>query len=84
MRSQTILAALRGPLSKSLHPNFGDGGEDLVGRPVRAFEVALDMGTMGFMYHLRRLDWLADAPIRLGRWPGFFADSSVHVNLPVS
>ena len=25
--------------------------------PVRAFEVALDLGTMGFMYHPRRLDW---------------------------
>ena len=26
-------------------------------RPVRAFEVALDLGTMGFMHHPRRLDW---------------------------
>lgn len=26
-------------------------------RSVRAFEVALDLGTMGFMYHPRRLDW---------------------------
>ena len=24
---------------------------------MRAFEVALDIGTMGFMYHPRRLDW---------------------------
>jgi len=31
--------------------------EDASGRPVRAFEVALDIGTMGFMYHPRRLDW---------------------------
>lgn len=34
-----------------------EGVEHLVGRPVRAFEVALDVGTMGFMYHPRRLDW---------------------------
>lgn len=33
------------------------GVEELVSRPVRAFEVALDIGTMGFMYHPRRLDW---------------------------
>ena len=33
------------------------GVEEMVGRPVRAFEVALDIGTMGFMYHPRRLDW---------------------------
>lgn len=26
-------------------------------RPVRAFEIALDLGTMGFMYHTRRLNW---------------------------
>lgn len=26
-------------------------------RSVRAFEVALDLGTMGFMYHPRRFDW---------------------------
>lgn len=25
--------------------------------PLRAFEVGLDLGTMGFMYHPRRLDW---------------------------
>ncbi len=31
--------------------------EELIGRPVRAFEVALDIGTMGYMYHPRRLDW---------------------------
>lgn len=31
--------------------------ETRIGRPVRAFEVALDLGTMGFMYHPRRLDW---------------------------
>lgn len=31
--------------------------EEKIGRPVRAFEVALDIGTMGFMYHPRRLDW---------------------------
>jgi predicted nucleic acid-binding protein len=31
--------------------------EELVGRPVRAFEVALDIGTMGYMHHPRRLDW---------------------------
>ena len=34
-----------------------EGVEQHVGRPVRAFEVALDIGTMGFMYHPRRLDW---------------------------
>lgn len=34
-----------------------EGVEELVGRPVRAFEVALDIGTMGFMHHPRRLDW---------------------------
>jgi predicted nucleic acid-binding protein len=28
-----------------------------ISRPVRAFEVALDLGTMGFMYHPRRLNW---------------------------
>ena len=33
------------------------GIEEMVGRPVRAFEVALDIGTMGYMYHPRRLDW---------------------------
>lgn len=26
-------------------------------RPVRAFEVALDLGRMGVMHHPRRLDW---------------------------
>jgi predicted nucleic acid-binding protein len=31
--------------------------EHSIGRPMRAFEVALDIGTMGFMYHPRRLDW---------------------------
>jgi putative PIN family toxin of toxin-antitoxin system len=31
--------------------------EESIGRPVRAFEVALDIGTMGYMYHPRRLDW---------------------------
>lgn len=31
--------------------------EELIERPVRAFEVALDLGTMGYMYHPRRLDW---------------------------
>lgn len=31
--------------------------EGKIERPVRAFEVALDLGTMGFMYHPRRLDW---------------------------
>lgn len=25
--------------------------------PVRSFEVALDIGTMGYMHHPRRLDW---------------------------
>lgn len=25
--------------------------------PLRAFEIALDLGTMGVMYHPRRLDW---------------------------
>lgn len=31
--------------------------EELVRSSVRAFEIALDIGTMGFMYHPRRLDW---------------------------
>lgn len=31
--------------------------EESIARPVRAFEVALDIGTMGYMYHPRRLDW---------------------------
>jgi putative PIN family toxin of toxin-antitoxin system len=31
--------------------------EENIERPVRAFEVALDLGTMGYMYHPRRLDW---------------------------
>jgi putative PIN family toxin of toxin-antitoxin system len=31
--------------------------EDNIGKPLRAFEVALDIGTMSFMYHPRRLDW---------------------------
>jgi putative PIN family toxin of toxin-antitoxin system len=31
--------------------------EDRIGRPVRAFEVALDLGTMGIMHHPRRFDW---------------------------
>jgi putative PIN family toxin of toxin-antitoxin system len=31
--------------------------EELIERPVRAFEAALDIGYMGFMYHPRRLDW---------------------------
>ena len=36
------------------------GYEDIQGTiqgPLRAFEVALEIGTMGFMYHPRRLDW---------------------------
>ena len=36
------------------------GYEDVegnIGKPLRTFEVALDIGTMGFMYHPRRLDW---------------------------
>ena len=28
-----------------------------ISRPIRAFEVALDLGSMGFMYHPRRFDW---------------------------
>lgn len=31
--------------------------ESMIQSPVRAFEIALDLGTMGFMYHPRRLDW---------------------------
>ncbi len=31
--------------------------EEMVGRPVRAFEAALDIGYMGVMHHPRRLDW---------------------------
>jgi predicted nucleic acid-binding protein len=31
--------------------------ESQIERPVRAFEAALDLGTMGFMHHPRRLDW---------------------------
>ncbi len=31
--------------------------EAMLKRPVRAFEVALDIGAMGYMYHPRRLDW---------------------------
>ncbi len=31
--------------------------ENTIYSPVRAFEVALDLGTMGLMYHPRRLDW---------------------------
>lgn len=31
--------------------------EEEIERPVRAFETALDLGTMGFMFHPRRLDW---------------------------
>ena len=31
--------------------------ESIVRRPVQAFEVALDLGTMGLMYHPRRLEW---------------------------
>jgi predicted nucleic acid-binding protein len=36
--------------------------EELIKRPVRAVEVALSIGTMGYMHHPRRLDWpsLAD------------------------
>ena len=30
--------------------------EESIGRPVRAFEVALEIGTMGYMYHPRLLD----------------------------
>jgi hypothetical protein len=36
------------------------GYEDIQGAiqgPLRALEVALDIGNMGFMYHPRRLDW---------------------------
>jgi putative PIN family toxin of toxin-antitoxin system len=33
------------------------GVESIIWRPLHAFEVALDVGTMGFMYHPRRLDW---------------------------
>jgi predicted nucleic acid-binding protein len=31
--------------------------EAIIDRPVRAFEIALDVGTMGYMYHPRHLDW---------------------------
>ncbi len=31
--------------------------EERIERPVRAFEVALDLGTMAYMFHPRRLDW---------------------------
>ena len=31
--------------------------ERLIDRPVRAFEAALEIGTMGRMFHPRRLDW---------------------------
>ena len=31
--------------------------EEQIGRPVRAFETALDIGAMGIMYHPRRHDW---------------------------
>ena len=31
--------------------------EELIDRPVRAFETALDIGTMGYMFYPRRLDW---------------------------
>lgn len=34
-----------------------DAIEGSIGRPVRAFEVGLDIGAMGIMYHPRRLDW---------------------------
>ncbi len=34
-----------------------EGVEANIGQPLRAFEVALDIGYMGFMYHPRRLDW---------------------------
>ncbi len=34
-----------------------EGVETHIGQPLRAFEVALDIGYMGFMYHPRRLDW---------------------------
>ena len=44
-------------LSELVRVTGYEGVEDLVGRPVRAFEVALDIGTMGLMYHPRRLDW---------------------------
>lgn len=37
---------------------IGYGGvESQIEHSVRAFEVALDLGTMGFMHHPRRLDW---------------------------
>src|SRR5215212_2886291 len=31
--------------------------EEKILRPVRAFEAALDLGTMGVMFHPRRLEW---------------------------
>ncbi len=31
--------------------------EERIQRPVRALEVALSLGTMGYMHHPRRLDW---------------------------
>lgn len=31
--------------------------EELIERPVRAVEVALSIGVMGYMHHPRRLDW---------------------------
>lgn len=31
--------------------------ERRIEKPARAFEVALDLGTMGIMHHPRRLDW---------------------------
>jgi predicted nucleic acid-binding protein len=34
-----------------------EGVEGIIWRPLHAFEVALEVGVMGFMDHLRRLDW---------------------------
>jgi putative PIN family toxin of toxin-antitoxin system len=34
-----------------------EGIEEQIGKPMRAFEVGLDIGYWGFMYHPRRLDW---------------------------
>lgn len=31
--------------------------QSMIQSPVRAFEIALDLGTMCFMYHPRHLDW---------------------------
>jgi predicted nucleic acid-binding protein len=45
------------------------GYEDVeagIDRPVRAFEVALDLGAMGIMHHPRRLDWPSLTDVRDG------------------